>query len=47
MTGYISRFNNGYRGVHLNFKIDGVNVEVQLSSRDAWAVNKATEPIYV
>lgn len=47
VTGYISRFNNGYRGVHLNFKIDGVNVEVQLSSRDAWAVNKATEPIYV
>lgn len=42
-TGYISRFDSGYRGIHLNFSISGVNVEVQLSTRDAWKVKQATE----
>lgn len=45
-TGYISRFDNGYRGIHLNFSIEGINVEIQLSTKEAWKVNQATEVGY-
>ena len=45
-TGYISRFENGYRGIHLNFTVNGITTEVQLSTYKAWAVKQATEINY-
>ncbi len=46
LTGYISRFPSGYRGIHLNFEIDGITVEIQLSTQRAWEVKQLTENFY-
>ena len=46
VTGYIARFSSGYRGIHLNFEIDGITVEIQLSTKKAWEVKQLTEHCY-
>lgn len=33
LSGYINYKNSGYRGVHLNLKIDGIPCEIQLSPK--------------
>jgi len=46
IDGYISRCSNGYRGIHLNFILDGIKTEIQLSTPIAWEYAQATEYIY-
>lgn len=46
LEGFISRFDSGYRGIHLNFEIDGINTEIQISTKEAWNVKEATELSY-
>lgn len=46
LTGYISEFDNGYRGIHLNFNIDGFNAEIQIHTPEVAFTNQATENIY-
>lgn len=46
IDGYISRHHNGYRGIHLNFTLDGVKTEIQLTTHKAWEYAQATEKIY-
>ena len=46
LTGYISECENGYRGIHLNFTIDGFNAEIQIHTPEVAFTNQATEAIY-
>ena len=46
LTGYISECENGYRGIHLNFTIDGFNTEIQIHTPEVAFTNQATEAIY-
>lgn len=46
LTGYISEYENGYRGIHLNFTIDGFNAEIQIHTAEVAFTNQATESIY-
>ena len=46
VSGYVSRFSSGYKGIHLNFQIDGCSVEIQLSIQKAWEVKQLTEHCY-
>lgn len=46
IDGYISRHPNGYRGIHLNFTLDGIKTEIQLTTHKAWEYAQATEKIY-
>ena len=46
LTGDISRFANGYIGIHLNFKMEGITVEVQLSTQKAWEAKQLSEYCY-
>ncbi len=47
LNGYIARFPSGYKGIHLNFNIDGITVELQLSTQRSWEVKQLTEYCYV
>ena len=40
LTGYISECENGYRGVHLNFTIDGFNAEIQIHTPEVAFTNQ-------
>lgn len=46
LEGHISRHTTGYIGVHLNFLVDKIPVEVQISTSDAWLVKQASEHVY-
>lgn len=46
ISGYISRCPNGYRGIHLNTKINGINTEIQLCTPKAYEYAQAAENIY-
>lgn len=46
LYGYISSWTNGYRGIHLNFSIDGINAEIQIHTPESFAVTKATSEVY-
>ncbi len=46
IQGDISRNETGYRGIHLNCAIDGVNVEIQLSTKKAWPYKVVAEKYY-
>lgn len=46
LVGHVSRHSTGYIGIHLNFKIDNIPIEVQISTSDAWLVKQASEHVY-
>lgn len=51
LTGeaYIEQpFNHiGYRGIHLSYRTtNGLSAEIQVSTKEAWAINKQTDAIY-
>lgn len=46
LSGYISRCPNGYRGIHLNININGINTEIQLCTPKAFEYAQAAENIY-
>ncbi len=46
LYGYISSWTNGYRGIHLNFSINGINAEIQIHTPETFAVTKATAEVY-
>lgn len=46
LVGHVSRHSKGYIGIHLNFRIDNIPIEVQLSTSDAWLVKQAAEHVY-
>lgn len=46
IQGYISRFDTGYKGIHLSFSINGVNTEIQLSTFKAWPYKDIAENMY-
>ena len=46
LSGYISRCQNGYRGIHLNVSINGVTAEIQICTPKAYEYGQAAENIY-
>lgn len=36
----------GYRGIHLNTKIDGIGAEIQIHTKDSWKIKQQTDLIY-
>ncbi|MBR6779294.1 MAG: hypothetical protein IKM43_04055 [Clostridia bacterium] len=47
LRGDISRNDTGYKGIHLNFDIEGVCAEIQLSTFNAWLYKTAAEKFYI
>lgn len=45
-TAEAKNTDQGYRGLHLTWDEDGVGIELQLSTQEAWAVKMKTEEIY-
>ncbi len=46
LVGHVSRHSTGYIGLHLNFTVNNIPIEVQLSTPDAWLVKQASEYVY-
>ena len=46
VQGWISRNNTGYKGIHMCFDIEGVSVEVQVSTYKAWPYKVIAEEFY-
>lgn len=46
LVGHVTRRSAGYIGIHLNFKINNIPIEVQVSTNDAWLVKQASEHVY-
>ena len=46
MEAWVSKFNTGYKGIHMCFEIDGVSVELQASTEKAWPYKVIAEEFY-
>ena len=46
LKGDVSENDTGYRGIHLEFEIDGYKTEMQIATREAWFVKQAGEEVY-
>jgi len=42
----VKNTNQGYRGIHILWNADGIGVELQLSTPEAWKIKMQTEDIY-
>ena len=46
LKGDVCENQTGYIGIHLSLVIDGVNAEMQISTRESWYAKQAGEEIY-